>query len=636
MSASWIRYGLLLSSLVACGDDDRPLPVDPPPLEREQAGGNPSAVVIDGTRAYVAVGPRLTIWNTASGTLLGETPPLRGVIQAVAVAGGRDRAYVAERIDLDSRVHVIDISDPAAPAETAELDLATAGFSVILDLEATEDRLYVADQEQGVIELDLADPDAPSVVRTAPAFGVSGLALAGPRLYFTATGFIGGLTAGALDTTNALAELGASGFGHLAGATVTAEGLLVGAGPDGIFVYDLTDPADPIEQFSVGEPEQGPFARAVAAAGSFAYVPAHDGLHVLDLSSPTAIEHTGPIALPTAGVNDAAAASGTLAIVTDRGRMLLLDLTEPAAPVQRTAIDVSLCADCVGVAATDETLYLADIVGGLRTGSLGDLAMRGRSPELPAQPNGLQFVFEGVEVVDGHAYVADWLYGIRIYDVSNPAAIAELGSLATGGAPDAVAVADGRAYLVEGTGGGALHVLDVADPEQPALLGSTQTSKAVDVVIAGDLAYVADEELFGTGGLKIYDVADPAAIRLLGTYNTGCANARGVAVLGELAIVACSSDGFHLVDVAAPAQPRRVAVIPAPGISTAWSVAAWEGHAVLGHDHGVMVASLATPSAPRVIARHATASTVRALAVPVPGRVVAAAGLAGVYQWQVE
>ena len=42
-----------------------------------------------------------------------------------------------------------------------------------------------------------------------------------------------------------------------------------------------------------------------------------------------------------------------------------------------------------------------------------------------------------------------------------------------------------------------------------------------------------------------------------------------------------------MVDVGDPAHPTRRAVVPAPEISSAWSVAAWPGGAALGHDVGL-------------------------------------------------
>src|SRR5687768_1952764 len=94
----------LLLAAVACGDDLRsdggggrgpdgsapPAPDaggSPPDIQREQAGGSPTAVQLAGDLAYLAIGPRLQIWR--DGELVGESAPLSGIATAIALAGER-------------------------------------------------------------------------------------------------------------------------------------------------------------------------------------------------------------------------------------------------------------------------------------------------------------------------------------------------------------------------------------------------------------------------------------------------------------------------------------------------------------------------------------------------------------------
>ena len=634
------------AALAACGDNhERPAPdagMTPDagpgeiPLDRSQSGGWPGAIALAGTHAYVAVGPRLEIWDTSANPprRLGESHPLRGVINAVAVAG--TRAYVAERVDIDSEIHVIDITNPALPTETGSFSVAAepGGYTSVRDLEAGNGVLYVADQEQGVLEMSLANPDVPSLVRTVPPTGVSGLLLAGTRLYYTAQGFIGGASLGVLDTTDNLKDVGGSGLGNVNGVAVTGT-LAVGAGPDGIYVMDVSDPNNPVERFHSGDFEMGPFSRAIAAHGTKAWIPAEDGLYILDLTDPLAINQTGPIAIETVGANAAAATGDTVAYVTDRGRLMLLGASTADQPETARKVDVTLCANCVGITPNEDMLYVADIVGGVRTASTSNLQMHGTSPALPVlTESGLQFVFEDVFAVGTRVFVADWLYGMRVYDVSTPSAPTMIGTLDTPGSPGGITVDGTRAYLAEGTDGGALRVIDVTNPAQPVELGAVPTSKAMDVEVRGTVAYVADESLFEPGGLRILNVTNPSAITQLGMYNLECTSARDVALVGNTAVVACGGDDFHFVDITNPANPTRIAVVhPEVETSAAWSVATYEGHAVLGHDNGVIVTTLG--ATPQVVKSFATSSSVRAITVPRPGRVIAAAGQGGVYQWNV-
>ena len=625
----------LLALALACGDDLRPgggeAADSAPPgpdggrpgdIERAQAGGAPTAVRLAGEIAYVAVGPRLTIWQ--GGAQLGESDPLGGVATDVALSG--ERVFVAEHTDLSGRVHVVDVSDPARPVETASFAVVDGGPTIPLGMAVVGDRLYVADQEQGIAEVDIADPDAPAVLRVVPPLGSTDLFVAGPRLYWVANSFIGG-GVGALDLTSDLAPLGETSLFGAEGVAVTPDDLVVAAGVGGIQVVDLSDLDDPIERYRFTLPDEGPFARAVAVSRTRAWIPAADGVYVLNLSDPADIRKRGPFDLAIAGANATDVAGPLLAVVSDRGELHLVDVSrlQPAAG-SRTAI--SLCSDCIGVFAAGDLLAIGDAAGGLRTASVVDLGLLGRSSELDQMVD-----FEDVALAGENAFAADWFFGLRVYQIGDPAAPALIGQVATAGFPSSVALAGDRAYVGEATNGGALRVIDVAVPAEPREIGAVATSQTKDVEVAGDLAYLAEGSFDLVGGLRIVGVSDPADLRVVGHYSDQCAEAVDLALTGSLAVVACSFDGFHVVDVSDPGNPVRRALVPAPDISSAWSVTAWEGGAALGHDRGVIVIDLADPAAPAIVEEHATSFAVRALAAPGDGRLIAGCGLGGVYQW---
>jgi hypothetical protein len=102
--------------------------------------------------------------------------------------------------------------------------------------------------------------------------------------------------------------------------------------------------------------------------------------------------------------------------------------------------------------------------------------------------------------------VAENLSGLRVIDVSNPAAPVELGSFITPGFATGVEVVGGLAYVASGTYG--LWVIDVSNPAAPVEIGFLDTpGSATDVAVVGGLAYVADSHF----GLRVIDVSNPAA-----------------------------------------------------------------------------------------------------------------------------
>ena len=164
----------------------------------------------------------------------------------------------------------------------------------------------------------------------------------------------------------------------------------------------------------------------------------------------------------------------------------------------------------------------------------------------------------GVHVVGNLAYVADDIAGLSVLDISNPANPIRIGACAvSGGRATSVFVSGLRAYLSCYQGG--LQVMDVADPANPVWLGGADTpGLAMDVKVAGDYAYVADDNIGGaTGGLYLFDVRNPAQPVLAGSYvNRG--RGMGVAVEGTHAYLADFDAGVFVIDVSVPTNPTFV------------------------------------------------------------------------------
>jgi len=199
---------------------------------------------------------------------------------------------------------------------------------------------------------------------------------------------------------------------------------------------------------------------------------------------------------------------------------------------------------------------------------MGDLGYLGTSkglhvldmsdPSLPAQIGviDLPSTMLDIEIIDGLAYVAAHLAGLRIVDVSNPNQMREIGFLETEirSSSTSVEVRGDIAYL---TAGERLWVIDVSDPTIPAIIGSSfkRRSTAEGLAVSGDLAYVADR-----GGIRIIDVSNPERPKLLSdTPSPG--RTVDVNVIGKLAYVSGEYDGVRVVDVSDPSTPHEIGAI---------------------------------------------------------------------------
>jgi hypothetical protein len=158
-----------------------------------------------------------------------------------------------------------------------------------------------------------------------------------------------------------------------------------------------------------------------------------------------------------------------------------------------------------------------------------------------------------VAVADGIAYVADGSGGLRVLDVSVPAFPIEIGVLAnppSGGSARDVVVAGSRAYVVLGLGG--VGVADVSNPAAPAWLGvlALPGATAIDVEVAGGIAFVGGS----FGGARVVDFAVPSAPVEIATI---AGEARDVELDGSL-LWLCMSNGVYAYDVSTPSAPALV------------------------------------------------------------------------------
>lgn len=169
-------------------------------------------------------------------------------------------------------------------------------------------------------------------------------------------------------------------------------------------------------------------------------------------------------------------------------------------------------------------------------------------------------LYEKMAFADPWLYVAAHRQGLRIFDVSDPAAPVLVGTLGTGFTDAwAVAVDGDTLYVADGAGG--LKVVDVTDRTAPVLVaGETVDSArgtAEDVVVREGRVYVAA----GGAGVAAYLAGELASRRL----HAGAAGAKDLDWVGDTLAVAqidglslwAPEDGTELRPVAAEQALRR-------------------------------------------------------------------------------
>jgi hypothetical protein len=206
--------------------------------------------------------------------------------RGVAVSG--NYAYLTEYDTYSGGLHIIDVSNPAEPAEVAFVQLPQAG-----DLAIVENYLYVIGDSYtdgfGLHILDVSDPANPVQVNMLP--GKAGIDIAGLYAYMTDYNEIAGLSVMDISNPAAPVEVGFVAVPNVGGGpAVTGTSVCVPA-PDypsslnnGMWVVDVSNPTAPALASFVGSGSESWYA---AAGEGYCYlgIPSW-GVQIIDVRNP--------------------------------------------------------------------------------------------------------------------------------------------------------------------------------------------------------------------------------------------------------------------------------------------------------------------------------------------------------------
>ena len=283
---------------------------------------SPSAVFVSSGLAYVAGGDSgLSIVDISDPTAPVEVghlgPP--DVADDVFVSNG-----TALVVDWDEGLRIVDVSDPSAPVRVSALALNTRDYLLTAwNAVLSDDVAYVAASGIGtpiLIVVDVADPTAPSELGS----------LSSPGFFASDVFFSDDLV-------------------FMAGA-VLADG-----GPIGrLLIADVSVPSDPVEVGFVDLPIS--LATDVFVSGDLAFVAAWDeGVRIVDVSNPAEPVEVGAIEVQDLSVFDVFVSDGLIfmagslsqandafaneLLMGEKGGLLIVDVSDPAAPVEVGSID---------------------------------------------------------------------------------------------------------------------------------------------------------------------------------------------------------------------------------------------------------------------------------------------------------
>ena len=352
----------------------------------------------------------------------------------------------------------------------------------------------------------------------------------------------------------------------------------------GLFVVDLSDPAHPAPLATV---ELGGEPRAVSIAGSLAAVAARDaGVIFVDLSRPAQPDVRGElhVADNVMGV----ALVGRYAYLAAMGAgLVIVDVADPTAPV---VVGSAVVDDrAMGVIVDGDQAYVAGYRGGVAVFDVNAPATPVRVGTMATDGPALALALSGDLLA-----VAASAAGVELYDVTQPAAPTRLGVLPTAGS--ATDVAFQQRMLLTTTTAARLLLHDLTDPLLPVAKWTKElVGPGRGVAVYGDLGLVALDE----AGLEVVQLEEPAAdlIGQTGYYGTDVHDPRDVAVAGQVAYMATEPEGLLVVSIPNRGLSARLAAMTTPGKAVAVAVS---GNLVCVADSlsGLRTFDVTVPSAP--------------------------------------
>ncbi|MBU2501965.1 T9SS type A sorting domain-containing protein [bacterium] len=276
-----------------------------------------------------------------------------------------------------------------------------------------------------------------------------------------------------------------------------------------------------------GNPER------LAVEGDLALISSQfEGLVILDVSDP-ANPHPAGANVPVPGGAIGIAVAGSHAYVADSQYGLrVIDISDPANAAQVGSFTMS--GFTLDVAVSGDLVFLVQFDGRVRTFDVSNPTL-----PIPRDSTVLPGAGYSIEAQGTMIYVID-TPNLTIIEASDPGNLVILGSHVLPGAGAlSVAVKNGLAYV------GCydqFRILDVTDPAAIEDLGGLALQdRATDVWLRDDFAYVANNEL----GVRIIDVSDPADPVEVGHHDPGDA-CFGVREVGDLVAFTSQGAGFFI------------------------------------------------------------------------------------------
>jgi hypothetical protein len=514
-----------------------------------------------------------------------RTPRLIGSISGDTGAGGdsvvvgTDRALVYWTFWFNtSGVHVIDISNPASPADLGDLAIpfGRAAFYGRFACEAAGN--------SGLRIWDLTNPLSPVQVGSCALPGYADyISVLGSHAY-VACGSSGLQVVNVGDPAHPSVEGACPTPGTAGKVCACGTRAYVQDSTGVVCIVDISQPS-PYIMGSRNVPAD--YVAWSANATSLMFGRTGSVIEVYDESDPAASSLVSTFTTLTS-IKGLGATLADLFVADELGGLLVYDLAVPTAPPVVGSCELGAYS-CYSHALDGDIAYVATYERGVHIVNVA-------SPVSPYEIGtlGTSQTALGIAIAGNTAFVGDYSAGLLGYDVTNPSAPVPIASVPGSGA----GVALWGGYLLYSDPGRGVEIFDIDVPASPSLVGVIPGG-ACRATVRGSTVFVA---ALATG-VKIADISNPRAPQILGTYLTSPNQAYGVAVSGNFAYVADGDGGLLVLDFSIPASPKLAATVPAGDMGTFYDVAISGHFALIACGSGLCIIDISTPASPFIVGK---------------------------------
>jgi len=477
-------------------------------------------------------------------------------------------------VDEFAGLQIIDVSDPRAPTLAGSFPRSNLAGVVVNGAYA-----YLTQTTGEVLVVDVSAPASAHLVGEVDTqLNLSRIAVAGPRAY--ATSLYNGLVV--LDVSQPSMPRVASTLPFQTCVDVAASGSIayVAASTDGLVLYDCTDPASPVR---LGTARLALYADGVALIGNRAYVAEGYEIHIVDIANPRSPTVVAGIGLPefsggiTAGVDEIFVATREAGVqVVSGGSLPPVRLA--FAPIPSIS-HLALFGPYAVTAAT---------IGGLDVVRLENPL----DPTVLGHTNEILFCSE-LAVDEGFAFIAGYVDGFRVVDVSSPALPRVVATRRQLGGVRDLALVPPHVFVAADSG---LGVYDVSTPNLPELVAMIELRQARTVGIVDHHAYVG----FGSNQLAVIDISNPTAPVRVNTVAHEFDSGELVASGTEAYAPSQNGAALCVIDVSDPVRPAVLSTIPVPRGLAGLHLAGSALYAAIGYG-GLLVIDITHPRAPTLL-----------------------------------